>query len=639
MDKSKASCKTTLEWKKVNWRKLERRVFKLQKRIYKASSRGDLKAVRRLQKTLMRSWSAKMLAVRRVTQDNQGKKTAGIDGEKSLTPVQRLALVQKLGLKGKAKPTRRVWIDKPGTDEKRPLGIPTMYDRALQALVKLALEPEWEARFEPNSYGFRPGRSCHDAIQAIFNAIRYKPKYVLDADIAKCFDRINHEELLRKLNTFPTIRRQIRAWLKAGVLDGKGLFPTSEGTPQGGVISPLLANIALHGMEERVKQLAKTLDIKRSDGTQRGWVDKCKSLSLIRYADDFVIIHEDLTVVQRCQQTIAEWLKGMGLELKPSKTRLVHSLNKYDRQEPGFNFLGFNVRQYPVGKYNTGCNTKRKPLGFKTLIKPSKEKVKVHYDKIAETIDQHKAAPQAALIAQLNPIIRGWANYYSTAVSSEAFSELDNMMYLKLRHWAKHRHPNKSGYWVTDKYWQTIGGDNWAFATRQEGEPMRLLRHTRKEKLEGKTERKLKDKTERETIKYVKVKGDTSPFDGNLVYWSTRMGNHPEMPKREATLLKRQKGKCTHCGLYFTETSVMEVDHIIPKSKGGRNTYDNLQLLHRHCHDEKTAADIAKELEHLQRFKRATAIAESFANNTAIGSKSGCNSAKPKPIFGQQRYQ
>ena len=224
-----------VEWNRVNWRKLERKVYKLQKRIYRASQRGDVKAFRRLQKTLMKSWSARALAVRRVSQDNTGKKTAGVDGVKSLTPKQRLDLVNKLQLGTKVSPTRRVWIPKPGTDEKRPLGIPTMTDRSLQALVKLALETEWEARFEPNSYGFRPGRSCQDAIEAIFKVIVRKPKYVLDADISKCFDRINHETLLNKLNTFPTIRRQIRAWLQAGVMDEKQLFPTSEGTPQGGV--------------------------------------------------------------------------------------------------------------------------------------------------------------------------------------------------------------------------------------------------------------------------------------------------------------------------------------------------------------------------------------------------------------------
>ena len=245
---SNTSLKTTGEWHSLNWRKLEKAVFKLQKRIYKASLRGDVRAVRRLQKTLMKSWYAKCLAVRRVTQDNQGKSTAGVDGVKSLSPAARFTLVDNLKLGSKVRPTRRVWIPKPGSEEKRPLGIPIMYDRALQSLVKLAIEPEWEVKFEPNSYGFRPGRSCHDAVGAIFNAIRYKTKFVLDADIAKCFDRIDHEALLRKLKTSATIRRQVRSWLKAGVMDSKQLFPTSEGTPQGGVISPLLANIALHGM-------------------------------------------------------------------------------------------------------------------------------------------------------------------------------------------------------------------------------------------------------------------------------------------------------------------------------------------------------------------------------------------------------
>nr|WP_232229450.1 group II intron reverse transcriptase/maturase [Crinalium epipsammum] len=509
------------------------------------------------------------------------KKTAGVDGVKSLSPVQRLALVKKLVLKGKSKPTRRVWIDKPGTDEKRPLGIPTMYDRALQALVKLALEPEWEARFEPNSYGFRPGRSCHDAVDAIFNAIRYKAKYVLDADIAKCFDRINHGELLKKLNTFPTLKRQIGAWLKSGVMDGKQLFPTSEGTPQGGVISPLLANIALHGMEERIKQVAETLPGRKAHNHQ--------ALSLIRYADDFVILHEDITVVKRCSEIISEWLKGMGLELKPSKTRLAHTLLEHEGKDAGFNFLGFNVKQYPVGKYNTG-HCKGKPLGFKTLIRPSKEKIKIHYDRIAEIIDQHKAAPQAALIAHLNPIIRGWANYYRAVVSKETYAELSTKVYQKLKSWAKRRHSNKSGKWVTEKYWQTIGGDNWVFATRQEGEnPLRLLKHSATE-----------------IVRHVKVKGEASPYDGNLVYWSTRMGKNPEVPSTVATLLKKQKGKCAHCKLHFTEQSVMEIDHIIPKSKGGKNEYKNYQLLHRHCHDEKTASD------------------------GSLGTKSGCNSAKPK---------
>jgi len=285
--------KPMYEWSEIPWHKHERNVYKLQKRIYKASSRGDVKLVRRLQKLLIKSNAARLLAVRRVTQDNQGRKTAGVDGKKSLTPKQRLALTNKLKLGSKVAPTRRVWIPKPGKEEKRPLGIPTMYDRALQGLVKLVLEPEWEARFEPNSYGFRPGRSCHDAIGAIFNPISKKSKYVLDADISQCFDKINHKKLLEKLNTYPTLRKQIRAWLKAGVMDGKELFPT------------------LHGMENLVKKMAESFNMRCPSGKSLGKRDKKSSIALIRYADDFVILYENIDNLQWVKREIEKWLKDI----------------------------------------------------------------------------------------------------------------------------------------------------------------------------------------------------------------------------------------------------------------------------------------------------------------------------------------
>jgi RNA-directed DNA polymerase len=247
------------------------------------------------------------------------------------------------------------------------------------------------------------------------------------------------------------MRRQIKSWLKAGVMDGKELFPTSEGTPQGGVISPLLANIALHGMEERIKEYVGSLKLGTSLSKRKS------SVSTIRYADDFVILHKDLTVVQGCQTLIADWLKDMGLELKPSKTRLAHTFNQVENEKPGFNFLGFNIRQFPVGKHQSGKNTQGQLLGFKSIITPSKDKVKVHYDKIADAISRHKAAPQSALIKHLNPIIRGWANYYSTVVSKVTYAELDNLMYQKLRAWANRRHiainmqPENTGKRLTTK--------------------------------------------------------------------------------------------------------------------------------------------------------------------------------------------
>jgi RNA-directed DNA polymerase len=407
------------EWSDIPWQKLERNTYKLQKRIYKASNRGDVRTVRRLQKLITKSWSAKVLSVRRVTQDNQGKKTAGVDGIKSLSPKARLTLVNKLKLGTKAKPTRRVWIPKPGKEEKRPLGIPTMYDRALQGLVKLAIEPEWEARFEKNSYGFRPGRSCHDAIGGIFDAIKQKSKYVLDTDIEKCFDKINHIELLNKLSTYPTLRKQIKYWLKSGVMDGGKLFPSEEGCPQGGVISPLLSNIALHGIEKRLEKEIIKFKLYTPSGNLLSRTGKTKSLSYIRYADDFVLIHESIEVITTLKKNIEQWLNDIGLRLKESKTRICHTLEEYNGEKPGFDFLGFHIQQYKAGKHTSSKNGQGKVTGFKTIIKPSSEKIKQHNQRLKEVIKKHYGVSQIALIHHLNPIIKGWTNYYSHVVSKK----------------------------------------------------------------------------------------------------------------------------------------------------------------------------------------------------------------------------
>ena len=402
-----------VDWVTTDWRKAERSVYRLQKRIFKASSRGETQVVHNLQRKLMRSWAARMLAVRRVTQDNQGKKTAGIDGKTALTAPERVQLVEELQPKTRKRrrhlPVRRVWIPKPGKTEKRPLGIPTIRDRAEQALAKQALEPEWEAKFEPNSFGFRPGRSAHDAIGAIFNFLRSKPKYVLDADIKGCFDHINHTALLRKLQTYPAMRRYIKGCLKAGVLEGQVFSPTEEGTPQGGVISPLLANVALHGLET---ELGRENDRRKAVCPQ-----------VVRYADDFVILCPTLEEVKSAREKTEAWLGQIGLEMKTEKTRITHSL-EVDEGNWGFDFLGFDIRQYRVGKYRSGKSTNGTPLGFKTLIKPSKDAQKRHRRNLKQTIRRERGAPQEALIAQLNPIIRGWTLYYRTVVSSQCFNAM-----------------------------------------------------------------------------------------------------------------------------------------------------------------------------------------------------------------------
>ncbi|WP_293132262.1 group II intron reverse transcriptase/maturase [Okeania sp. SIO3I5] len=554
------SVNPNLKWTDINWRRVEKNVFKLQKLIYRASSRGEIRKMRKYQRLLTKSYYARLLAVRRVTQVDPGKKTAGIDGIKNLPPMQRFNLVNLLNSRYlKASPTRRVWIPKPGKDEKRPLGIPTMYDRALQALVKLGMEPEWEARFEPNSYGFRPGRSTHDAIAAIYFSINKKPKYVLDADISKCFDRINHDALMEKVGRTP-YRRLIKQWLKSGVFDKKQFLDTVEGTPQSGVISPLLANIALHGMEERLMEFAKSIDMKDHRGYQKCWQNKVKSLSLIRYADDFVILHEDIKVVLQAKTVIQEWLNQVGLELKPEKTKIAHTLQEYEGNKPGFDFLGFTIRQWKV---------KSTEQGFKTLIKPSTKSIKTHYRKLVEICNRYKTAPTKAIIAKLNPIIKGWANYFSTVVSKKAFSKMDNHFWKRLWRWASRRHPNKSAKWVKKKYFPKVKETrNWVL---NDGEYILNLH------------------SDVSIERHIKVKGNKSPYDGDWTYWSSRIGKHPGVRKEVTTLLKQQKNKCAFCGLTFGPTDLMEVDHIKPRSTGGDNTIKNKQLLHRHCHDSKTA--------------------------------------------------
>ncbi len=551
----------TYEWNTLPWRKLERRVFKLQQRIYRASHRGDNRTVHHLQRLLLHSQAARLLAVRRVTQDNQGKRTAGVDGVKAITPPARLHLAAKLTLPTTALPLRRVWIPKPGTTDRRPLGIPTLRDRAQQALAKLALEPEWEAKFEPSSYGFRPGRSAHDAIGVIFQNMCAMPKFVLDADIRKCFDRIAHEPLLAKLQTFPLLRRAIRAWLKAGVLDQGTLFPTEEGTPQGGIISPLLANIALHGME------AVVATVQASTQRQRRIAPR-----LVRYADDFIVTHERRDAVDEVRQRLEHWLRDLGLELHPEKTRVVHTLNANDGSPPGFTFLGFSVRLWPVGKTH---QRKRQGgqgrLPYKLFIRPSKESRTRHHRDVNRTIRAHRGASQSALIVHLNPKIRGWANYYRTVASKKTFHTLDHHLYWALWRWGKRRHPeHRTTPWLLGRYWSA--------------RPLRFRDRSNGVALSYHSDIAIQ--------RQVVVRPEKSPFDGDWVYWSARLGRSPLVPYRVAQLLRAQRGRCRRCGLYFRAEDRLEIDHILPRAEGGLDHAANRQLLHRHCHDGKTADDV-----------------------------------------------
>jgi len=319
-----------------------------------------------------------------------------------------------------------------------------------------------------------------------------------------------------------------------------------------------LVLIALHGIETAVRKCVNPGG------------DAQKELSVVFYADDFVVLHPSLDVIQNCQSVAQEWLKEMSLELNLSKTRISHTLNPYEGNM-GFDFLGFHIRQYPVSKHHSGRTTHGERLGFKTIIKPSKSKIAAHIEQIRETIRADKTAPQAALIIKLSPMIRGWSNYYSTVVSKRTFERCENNVLSQLRAWARYRTGRFDPKTLT-KYW-----------------------HYREDRLTFSTENglKLTFHASIPIVRHLKVRGDKSYFDGDVIYWSTRKGTHPELPKRVAQLLKGHKGKCAECGLMFTADELIEVDHKIPKTEGGTDKFDNLQPLHRHCHDVKTARDVS----------------------------------------------
>lgn len=547
-------------WHRIIWGKVEKMVFRLQKRIYKATKAGQLSKARNLVKLLLKSSCSIILNVRRVTQDNAGKKTAGVDGVKSLTPVQRQELVKELIALAKskwkgyhAKPIKRVYMPK-SNGKKRPLGIPTMQDRAIQGVVKTAIEPVYEAVFEAGSYGFRPAHNAQDAMADIFNCLARKEKWVLDADIKGCFDNIDHQYLLEEMDS-KIGKRMVSQWLKAGVMEKQEFHPSELGTPQGGIISPLLANIALDGMETHLyDQLRKKYKYKElCDGQIR----------VIRYADDFVVMHSNKEVIIDAKKIIEEWLKERGLELSKEKTKIVHSTE-------GFDFLGFNCRHYEHQETGYYASKKNKQ-GRKLLTKPSKKSILKQSKKVKEVLDKVKAEPQEAVISKLNPIIAGWTNYYKNAAATRVFSTLDHILWGNLWLWASIRHPTKGRKWIAERYFHTIGKRKWCFATQKNGE------------ISG----KLRNYTDTKIKRHVKVKAGKSFYDGDEIYWASRLSKgYGDITLRSAKMLKKQDGKCGQCNAVFKNGDLMESHHKLFKAKGGGDTYSNLVLMHKHCHDQ-----------------------------------------------------
>jgi RNA-directed DNA polymerase len=493
------------DWHQVDWRRAEGDVRRLRQRIFTASQAGNLKRVRSLQKLMLRSRANTLVSVRRVTERNAGRLTAGVDGEVVLTPEAKARLVERIEQRTepfKALPVRRVYIPKSGSSAKRrPLGIPVIVDRANQARVLSALEPEWEARFEPKSYGFRPGRGCHDAIQAVYEVVKgRRPKrlWALDADLAGAFDQIAHHHIHSMLGTFPA-RGMVAQWLKAGVVEQGRLHRTEDGVPQGGVISPLLLNIALHGMEHAAGV--------RYD--PRGWVTADCPV-LIRYADDLVALCHSRQEGFEVKARLATWLAPRGLAINEDKTRVV-SLAE------GFDFLGFNVRRY----------------GDMPLIRPSKAAVRRIRERLRTELRSLRGSNAPTVIRRLNPIIRGWAAYYRTQVSAERFGALDDYLWRLTYKWARFSHANKSTSWVITRYYGKFNKarqDRWVFGDHASGAYMHKFSWTN-------------------IVRHQLVKHQASPDDPELdEYWAWRRSKTPLPINRTAQWLHRaQHGRCAIC--------------------------------------------------------------------------------------------
>lgn len=571
---------SSLKWNEVDWPLVEQRVFRYQQRIYRAGLRDNQNVINNLQGRLITSFDAKLLAVRQVTTLNKGKRTPGVDKRVYDTPKAKMKLVSNLKLDGKASRIKRVEIPKPGRPGQfRPLGIPTVENRAKQALCRFALEPEWEARFERNSYGFRPGRNCHDAIESVFAALsnkRQSPIYrkmVLKIDIEKCFDRINHDLLLDKINSHPVMKNQIKSWLKAGILKGSSpkndpdfIIKNEMGTPQGGVISPLLANIALHGLLNHLDDWILSIPSENNRSAA-----KRAALTVIRYADDILVIHKDLDVIKKSKLVIESWLwKNCKLTLNNEKTKIYNSTE-------GFEFLGFSI----ITLSRNGMD--------RLKIYPSRQSQARVLSKVREIIQRNKASSSYRLIILLRPILIGWSNYFKYSECQTVYSKIDHFIHQKIRAWVFRIDKRHGRQIVKEKYFPSgrtyhyngrIYQDNWILYGKEKGFDGKI-RETFLPRLSWVS-----------SSKWVKVKNTKSPFDGDHVYWATRMASYNKLPTRVSKLLKTQKGVCPYCQTRFNFDSVMEVDHIQPRALGGKDTYANLQLLHRDCHIKKTRTDM-----------------------------------------------
>lgn len=549
-----ASFDGVMNWHSLDWAEIQTAVRKMQLKIAQATGEGNWRRVKRLQRMLTHSFYGRCLAVRRVT-ENRGRKTPGVDGEKWATPQLKLQAVMRLSQKRgyRPKPLKRVWIPKPGKQERRPLGIPTMLDRAMQALYLLALEPVTESTSDPKSYGFRPDRSTADAMVELFALLSRQdsPQWIMEGDIKGFFDNINHEWLCRNV---PMDKTVLRKWLRTGVIDRGQFTATEAGTPQGGIISPCLANATLNGLETQLKRhLARKLGIKQAE--------KAK-VQVVRYADDFVITAVSKELLEsEVKSWVEQFLSVRGVELSQEKTQITHI-------HQGFDFLGWNFRKY-VPKSIRGKD--------KLLIKPSKKNASAFYRKVREIIKCSGAMTQEALIGQLNPVLRGWAQYHSPVVAKQTFSKLDYLIHWRLWRWAKRRHPKKSATWIRKKYFHSISGRNWVFAFPYKNSKAEVRY------------RRLYALADTAIVRHQRLPGGYHPYDAaQELKWEElrvkRMQHKLRYRGQILSLFRRQRGKCALCGHAISKTTGWHDHHVIRRVDGGLDILSNRVLLHPNCH-------------------------------------------------------